>query len=79
MGRKYGKMGEKHTLWEFFGDRYRYTLNMLRSGHFGPTCTGTSQRCTGTCKALFSNFDQFSYFDHNLLISDPIRVIQVVG
>ena len=73
---KYGKIGEKHTFWAFFGDMYRYTLNMyrymLRSGHFGPTCTGTSQRCTGTCNALFSNFDHFSYFRHNLLISYPI-------
>ena len=73
---KYGKMGEKHTFWVFFGDKYRYTLNMYRyslgSGHFGPTCTGTGQRCTGTCNALFSYFDQFSYFSYNLLISYPI-------
>ena len=45
-----GKMGEKHTFWEFFGDMYRY---MLGSGHFWPTCTGTGQGCTGTCDALF--------------------------
>ena len=73
---KYGKMGEKHTFWEFFGDMYLYTLNMYRyslgSGHFGPTCTGTGQRCIGTCNALFSCFDQFSYFSYNLLISYPI-------
>ena len=73
---KYGKMGEKHTLWEFFGDMYLYTLNMyqysLGSGHFGPTCTGTGQRCTGTCNALFSCFNKFSYFSHNLFISYPI-------
>ena len=25
----------------------------------------------GTGNALFSYFDQFSYFDHNFLISDP--------
>ena len=47
---QYGKMGEKHIFWAFFGDMYRYTLNMYRymlgSGHFGPTCTGT-------CDALF--------------------------
>ena len=66
---KYGKMGEKHTFWAFFGDMYRYSLG---SGHFGPTCTDTGQRCTGTCNALFSYFDQFSYFSHNLLISYPI-------
>ena len=47
---KYGKMGGKHTFWAFFGDMYRY---MLGSGHFGPTCTGTGQGCTGTCDALF--------------------------
>ena len=73
---KYGKMEQKHTFWAFFGDMYRYTLNMywymLGSGHFGPTCTGTGQRCTGTCSALFSNFDQFPYFSYNLLISYPI-------
>ena len=55
---KYGKMGEKHTFWAFFGNMYRYTLNMYRymlcSGHFGPTCTGTGQRCISTCDALFS-------------------------
>ena len=54
---KYGKMGEKYPFWAFFGDMYRYTLNlyryMLGSGHFGPTCTGTGQGCTGTCDALF--------------------------
>ena len=42
---KYGKMGGKHTFWAFFGDMFRYTLNMYRymlgSGHFGSTCTGT--------------------------------------
>ena len=26
----------------------------------------------GTGNALFSYFDQFSYFDHNFFISDPI-------
>ena len=35
------------------------------SGHF----LGSS---LGTGNALFSCFDQFSYFDPNLLISDPI-------
>ena len=32
-----------------------------------------------TENALFSCFDKFSYFDHNLHISDPIGVIQVAG
>ena len=49
---KYGKMGEKHTLWAIFDDMYRYTLNLYRyilgSGRFWPTCTGTGQTCTGT-------------------------------
>ena len=31
-----------------------------------------SRVCLGTGNALFSYFDQFLYFDHNLLISDPI-------
>ena len=56
-GRKCMKNGRKYTFWAFFGDMYRYTLNMywymLSSGHFGPTCTGTGQGCTGTCDALF--------------------------
>ena len=73
---KYGKMGEKHTFWAFFGDLYWYTLNLYRyslgSGHFGPTCTGTDQSCTGTGSVLFSYFDQFLYFSHNLLISYTI-------
>ena len=54
---KYGKMEAKHIIWALLGDMYRYTLNMYRymlgSGHFGPTCTGTTQGCTGTCDALF--------------------------
>ena len=31
-----------------------------------------SRDCLGTGNALFSYFDHFPYFDHNLLISDPI-------
>ena len=42
---KYGKMDEKHTFWEIFGDVYRYTLC---SGRFWPMCTGTHKGCTGT-------------------------------
>ena len=57
-GGKIWKNGrKKHTFWAFFVDMYQYTLNMYRymlgSGHFGPTCTGTGQGCTGTCDALF--------------------------
>ena len=31
-----------------------------------------SRDCLGTGNALFSYFDYLSYFDHNVLISDPI-------
>ena len=58
-----GKMEEKQTIWALFGDMYWYTLNiyryMLGSGHFGPTCTGTGQGCTGTCEALFPILTSF--------------------
>ena len=54
---KYGKMEQKHNFLAFSGDMYKYTMNMywymLGSCHFGPTCTGTGQGCTGTCDALF--------------------------
>ena len=33
---------EKHTFWALFGDLYRYNFG---SGHFLPTCTGTT--CSG--------------------------------
>ena len=58
LGWKIWKNGRKIHIWAFFGDMYWYTLNMYRyslgSDHFGPTCTGIGQRCTGTCNALFS-------------------------
>ena len=60
---KYGKMGEQYPFWAFSGYMYWYTLNMYRymlgSGHFGPTCTGTGQGCTGTCDALFPVLTSF--------------------
>ena len=46
-----------------------------KSPHYGQnssTYTGTGQSCTGTGSVLFFYSDQCSYFDHNLLISDPI-------
>ena len=56
-GGKIWKNGRKTHILGISGDMYRYTLNMYRymlgSGHFGPTCTGTDQGCTGTCDALF--------------------------
>ena len=56
---KYGKKGRKYIFWAFFGDMYRYTMNMYRYslgfGHFWPTCTGTCETCTGTpCSVLTS-------------------------
>ena len=48
-----GKMEEKQTIWALFSDMYRYTLNMLGSGHFWPTCTGTCWTCTGTPCSVF--------------------------
>ena len=57
---KYGKFGEKYPFWAFFGDMYRYTLNlyryMLGSGRFWPTCTGTGQTCTGTPCSISISF-----------------------
>ena len=46
-----------------------------KSPHFGQnssTCTGTGQSCTCTGSVLFFCSNQCSYFDHNLIISDPI-------
>ena len=46
-----------------------------KNPHFGQisrTCTGIGQSCTGTGSVMFFYFDQCSYFDHKLLISDPI-------
>ena len=61
---KYGKMGEKYPFWAFFGDIYRYTLNlyryMLGSGRFWPTCTGTGQTCTGTPCSILTSLCIFS-------------------
>ena len=47
------------------------------SGQNSRGCTGSEQSYTGTGSVLFFYFDQCLYFDHNLLISDPICVIQV--
>ena len=49
------------------------------SGQNSSTCTGTGQSCTGIGSVLFFYSDQCSYFDHNLLISNPIVVLQVDG
>ena len=53
------KSGKKKKIWE----KWKQNTN------FG---NKISRDCLGTRNALFSYFDQFSYFDHNLLIYDPI-------
>ena len=78
LGRNIWKNGRKTHILGIFGDLYRYTLNLYRyslgSGRFwltctgtGQSCTGTGQSCTGTGNALFSCFDQFSYFSFKIL------------
>ena len=42
------------------------------SGQNSSNCTDTGQSCTGTGSVLFFYSEQCSYFDYNLLISDPI-------
>ena len=75
-GGKIWENGRKIHILDILRDLYRYTLDLYRyslgSGRFWPTCTDIGQSCTGTGNALFSYFDQFSYFSHNLLISYPI-------
>ena len=46
----------------------KYGKKMQKSPHSGHFL-GSS---LGTGNALFSGFNHLSYFDHNLLISDPI-------
>ena len=60
---------------------YRVELdgNIWKNGSKTQTLEKISRDCLGTGNALFSCFDHLSYFDHNLLISDPICVIQVAG
>ena len=51
-----------------------------KNPHYGKNsrgCTGIGQSCTGISSVLFFCFDQCSHFGHNLLIYDPISVIQV--
>ena len=66
------KKGRKYTFWTFSGHVYQYTLNVYRYTLPEPKVyryTLGVYRYTLFC---FPSFDQFSYFDRNLLISDPI-------
>ena len=51
---------------------YGKVKKIQHSGQNSSTCTGTGQSCTDTGSVLFFNSNQCSYFDHNLLIYDPI-------
>ena len=53
---------------------YRVELdgNIWKNGSKTQILEKISRDYLGTGNALFSCSDQFSYFDHNLLISDPI-------
>ena len=45
-----------------------YGKNEIKTHILGKNSRG----CLGTGNALFFYFDQFSYFGHNVLISDPL-------
>ena len=49
--------------------RVELGINNMEKFQKSPHSGQNSSTYTGTCNALFSNFDQFSYFSHNLLIS----------
>ena len=72
VGIKNMEKGRKYKFWTFLGHVYRYTLNVYRYTLPEPNVywyTLGVYRYTLFC---FPNFDQFSYFGHNLLISYPI-------
>ena len=52
--------------------RVELGINYMEKVQKSPHSGQNSSTYTGTCNALFSNFDQFSYFSHNLLISNLI-------
>ena len=66
------KKGRKYTFWAFSGDMYRYTLNVYRYTLPEPNMYRYMLGVYRYTLFWFSYFNQFSYFDHNLLISDPI-------
>ena len=47
--------------------RVELGINNMEKVQKSPHSEQNSRTYTGTCNALFSNFDQFSYFSHNLL------------
>ena len=52
--------------------RVELGINNMEKVQKSPHSGQNSSTYTGTCNALFSNFDQFSYCSHNLLISYQI-------
>ena len=52
--------------------RVELGINNMEKVQKSPHSGQNSSTYTGTCNALFSSFDQFSYFSHKLLISHPI-------
>ena len=50
--------------------KYRVELGKknIKKVQKSPHSGQNSSTCTGTCNALFSSFNQFLYFKHNLLI-----------
>ena len=63
------KKWRKYTFWKFLGHVYRYTLNVYLPEPKVYRYTLGVYRYT--CCSV-PNFNQFSYFGHNLLISYPI-------
>ena len=53
---------------------YRSCMMLIgsKSGKKKQIWKKNSMDCLGTGNALFFYFDQFSYFSHNFLISNPI-------
>ena len=49
--------------------RVELGINNMEKVQKSPHVGQNSSTYTGTCNVLFSNFDQFSYFSHNLLNS----------
>ena len=70
---KYGKIGEKLPFLGNFEGWYRYQTEWYRYHK----CSVNRYRYRYWYPMLY--FDQCSYFGHNLVISYPIIVIQVVG
>ena len=72
LGIKHMEKGRKYTFWAFSGHVYRYTLNVYRYTFLELNVYRYMLGVYRYTLFCFSNFDQFSYFGHNLLISYPI-------